>query len=138
MASSFAWVSVTVKWRHEVVTARQVVQTPWESSFASLLPKIDPKLEEETISHVHISKKENFLDPHVVPVTAPVSLCEQFGCMHVCIFLKRDKEVSLPTRTVASVLMEASHQRVLPDLIPIPEGRSLRADQVLYNDLIGM
>ena len=71
-------------------------------------------------------------------MTAPVSLYEQFSCKHVCIYLKRDKEVEPPTtRTVASVLMEASCERVLPDLIPVPEGRSLRADQVLYNDIIG-
>jgi len=35
-------------------------------------------------------------------------------------------------------LLEASRDRVLPDLIQAPEGKSLRADQVLYNDLIGM
>ena len=132
-----SWVSVTVKCGGEVVQARQVVQCARECSFASMLPKIDPQYEEETISHVHISKEESFVDPHVVPLTAPVLLCEQFGCLHACIFLKRDMEVEPPTRTVASVLMEASHERVLPDFISAPEGKSLRADQILYNDLIG-
>ncbi len=74
----------------------------------------DAKLEGETVFHIHISKQENFLDPHNVPVTAPVSLCEQFNCRHVCIYLKRDKGAEPPTRTVASVLMEASCERVLP------------------------
>ena len=137
MATSSAWVSVTIKCDHEVIKARQVVQCTWESSFGSLLLKYD-KLEGETISHVYISKQENFLDPNSVPVTAPVSLCEQFSCNYVCIYLKRDEEVEPPTtQRVASVLMEASRERVLPDLIPVPEGRSLHADQVLYNDIIG-
>ena len=92
-----------------------MVRCTWESSFGSLLLKYDPKLEGETISHVYISKQENFLDPHSVPVTAPVSLCEQFSCKHVCIYLKRGKEAEpSTTRTVASVLMEASRE---PDLI---------------------
>ena len=132
-----AWISVTVKSCQEFITARQVVQCSWDSSFGSLLAKIDPKLERETVSHIHISKQENFLDPHNVPVTAPVSLCEQFNCRHVCIYLKRDTEAQPPTRTVASVLMDASRERVLPALISVPEGRSLRADQRLHNDIIG-
>ena len=43
---------------------------------------------------------------HVYSVTDPVSLCEQFSYKHVCICLKRDKEVEPPTtRTVASVAL---------------------------------
>ena len=80
-----------------------------------MLSKIDSKLEKETISHIHISKNGNFQDPHVVPAVAPVSVCEQFNCMHVCIFLRRDGVVQpAPTRTVASVLMGASRKRILP------------------------
>ena len=45
-----------------------------------------------SLSLMFISKQDNFLDPHIVPVTDPVSLCEQFNCKHVCICLKRDKE----------------------------------------------
>ncbi len=45
-----------------------------QDCFASLLSKIDSKFEEETISHIHISRNENFLDPHVVDATAPVSI----------------------------------------------------------------
>ncbi len=101
-----AWISVTVKSCQEFITARQVVQCSWDSSFGSLLAKIDPKLERETVSHIHISKQENFLDPHNVPVTAPVSLCEQFNCRHVCIYLKRDTEAQPLTRTVASACLD--------------------------------
>ncbi len=88
MAGSCAWLSVTVRRCQEVLKARQVVQCPWDDCFASLLSKIDSKFEEETISHIHISRNENFLDPHVVDATAPVSICHQFTCMHVCIFLR--------------------------------------------------
>lgn len=103
----------------------------------SLLTKIDPKLEEEIISHVHISKTGSFLDPHVVPSIAPVSVCEQFHCMHVCIFSKRDEVVQpAPARTVNSVLMAATCERILPTLI-VPTDGNLRGDQQLYNDVIG-
>ena len=51
----------------------------------------------------------------IIPVTAPVSLCEQFSCKHVCIYLKRGKEAE--PSTTRTVLMEASRERVLPDLI---------------------
>ena len=57
------------------------MESAWAKSLASLLCKIDAKLEEETLSLVHISKRES-LDSHVVPATAPVLLCEKFGCHH--------------------------------------------------------
>ena len=57
------------------------MESAWASSLATLLCKIDAKLERETLSFVHISKRET-LDSHVVPATTPVSLCEKFGCHH--------------------------------------------------------
>ena len=94
--------------------------------------------EEETISHIHISKTGNFHDPHVVPPVAPVSVYEQFNCMHVCIFLRRHGVVHpLPTRTVASVLMGVSRERILPTIIVAPAEGTLSGDQKLYNDIIG-
>ena len=94
-SNSFAWLSVTIKNCQE--KAREIVQCPWDSTIGSLLAKIDLKLEEETISHINISKTGNFHDPHVVPPVAPVSVCEQFNCMHVCIFLRRHGVVRTPS-----------------------------------------
>ena len=99
---------------------------------------MDLELEEEVISRIQICKEGGFTDPHDVPVSAPVSLCEQFGCMHVCIYLQARQETSRQSRTVTSVLMSSSRERVLPSLISPPEGKTLRADQELYNDLIGV
>ena len=38
------------------------------------------------IEKIQISSTEKFVDPvHIVPVDAPVSLCEQSKCFNVCI-----------------------------------------------------
>ena len=42
-----------------------------------------------------------------------------------------------PTRTVASVLMGVSRERILPTPIVAPAEGTLRGDQKLYNDIIG-
>ena len=59
----------------------------------------------------------------------------QFGCMNVCIYLE-NASVSLTAEgTIASVLMERS--RELPQFVAPSQGRTLRADQRLRNDIIG-
>ena len=50
-------------------------------------------------------------------------------------FVKREKKIETPTRTVVSVLMEGCRESDLPDLLQT--GSSLSADQILYIDLIG-
>ena len=76
-----AWLSLSGKSGETIVHARQVVESAWASSVASLLSKIDAKHEEETLTRAQISKRES-IDSHVVPATAPVSLCENFRCHH--------------------------------------------------------
>ena len=77
----------------------------------------------------------------IVPIDAPVCLCDQFKCMHVCI------SVEAPARRMNSrhtsqpnafdVLMAASREIVVPSKLTPPEGKQLRKDQQLYNDLLG-
>ena len=86
-----------------------------------------------------IANNEKFVDPcHRVPSDVPLSLCDQFGCMNICIYLE-SASVSLQTaeRTIASVLMERSREMVLPQFLAPSQGRTLRADQRLRNDVIG-
>ena len=65
-------------------------------------------------------------------------LCDQFGYCHVCIFIKeKEKEVQQPSRTVATLLMEASQERSLPDPATSPEGRVLCGDQKLRIAILG-
>ena len=131
-----AWLSVIVKKAERVVKGREILKCSWEDTYGSLLLKL--RMEKETISYIVISRTEKFCDPcHKVPVDAPVILCEQFNCMHVCIYLEAEAStVTPPARTVNSVLMENSLQIVLPNSVVVPEGRPLRADQRLRNDLI--
>jgi len=85
-SASYAWLSVIVKHGEGVVKGREIVKRAWEDTFGSLLLKFGDGMEVEKISRLSILKSEKFLDPcHRVPVDAPVSLCDQFGCNHLCI-----------------------------------------------------
>lgn len=87
--SSFAWLSVTVKKAATTVIPRKIVKASWESAFGELICAVDPDLEKEIICKVSISKNEKFIDPvHEVDVSAPVSLCNTFGCLNVCFHLE--------------------------------------------------
>ena len=48
--------------------------------------------------------------------------------------------LSVPSeeRNDFDILMASSHKIELPLMLPPPEGKELRKDQQLYNDLIGM
>lgn len=139
MAGSSAWLSVIVKRGQQIVKDRTIFQCAWEDTFGSLLLKFGSELEAETINQVVISKNEKYLDPcHKVPIDAPVSLCDQFGCLFVCLYLSEMQTTGVvPTRTIASVLMESSRELVLPDPATPAEGKPLRADQKLRNDVLG-
>ena len=99
MASSCAWLSVLVKQGQSVIKCRTVVKCSWEDTFGSLLDKFKG-LSDRTIEKIQISKNESFIDPvHVVPIDAPVSLYNQFGCVNVCVFIA-ESEVAPMQRDV--------------------------------------
>ena len=116
-----------------------IVKCSWEDSVGSLLLKFGDELEAETIREVHISNNEIFVDPcHKVPIDAPVSVCNQFGCMYVCLYLMEwEAARCAPARTIRDVLMEHSQELVIPDPAKPLEGRTLPADQKLRNDVLG-
>ena len=94
--SSFAWVSVVVKWGCTTVIPRKVIKIGWENIFAEILTTIDATMTDSTISKVCISPNESFMDPvHEVEVTAPLSVCNLFNCWFVCIYL--DDVAAAPT-----------------------------------------
>ena len=89
MATSAAWLSILVKQGREVVQPQCVVKCSWEDKYAALLEQFDG-MSDCTIEKVQISTNAQFADPvHIVPIDAPVSLCEQFKCCHVCISIVR-------------------------------------------------
>ena len=89
MATSSAWVSVTVKCGQEVLCPWSVVKCSWDDNFGSLLTKVGGiDMEDRTMTKIAISRTEKFVDPtHVVPPEAPIILCEQFNCFHVCLYV---------------------------------------------------
>ena len=140
MATSSAWLSILVKRGQDIVKPRTVVKCSWEETFGALFDKLD--LPETTIEKVQISANEKFIDPvHVVPIDAPVCLCDQFKCMHVCISIEaparrmNSRHTSRPN--AFDVLMAASREIVVPSKLTPPEGKQLRKDQQLCNDLLG-
>ena len=77
MATFSLWLSVLVKRRQEVVKPRTVVKCSWEDTFGLLLDKLD--MTQVSIELVQIASNEKFSDPvHVIPIDAPVIICDQF------------------------------------------------------------
>lgn len=116
MASS-AWLSVVVKRGVVCLKPRTIVCCEWTDSFSALLDKLE-ECSTEIVDKVIISTNEKFIDPsHVVPLSAPVSVCDQFRCNFVCFYLKDDQAAAQhqgqPVNAF-SILMSSQRERVLP------------------------
>ena len=78
------------KKNQQVIRPRTVVKCSWEDTFEMLPGKL--KMQAEiTVEKVEICANEMFVDAHIVPIDAPVSLTEQFKCSYVCLSLERDE-----------------------------------------------
>lgn len=135
-----AWLSVLVRSGNTTIKPRTVVKLCWEDTFGVLLDKLD--LPEVMVEKVEICGNENFTEPvHVVPVCAPATLSQQFKCSNVRITIEPQQQQmeqqSSGQRNAADILMASSRQVVLPPALIPPEGKELRKDQKLYNDLLG-
>ena len=138
MAASFAWLSVILKRGLHVVKNRTIVKASWEESFGALVEKVGTEFAHEIIAKIVIAKSEKFMDTHEVTIDALVSVCQVFNCNHVCIYLENEaKEPQAPVRNAFCVLMASSQELVLPPKLFPPDGKELRADQRLHNDVIG-
>ena len=97
-------------------------------------------MRDATVEKVQIASNEKFTDPvHVVPLDAPIIICDQFKGMHVGISIEDIVRMSPSERqpNAFEVLMASSRDIVLPNNLSPPEGKELQRDQQLYNDLIG-
>ena len=106
--STVAWLSVMVKRSLTVVKERTILKRSWDDSFGSLLLKFRcDDLEAETIHKVIISNNDKFIDPrHKVPIDVLVSVCDQFGCMYICLYLTEKETMRpAPARTISGVLI---------------------------------
>ena len=138
MAASFAWLSVLLKRGLHVIKNRTIVKASWEESFGALVEKVGSEFAQEHIARIVIAKSEKFVETHEVAIDAPVSVCQMFNCNHVCIYLENEaRESQVPVTNAFSVLMASSQELVLPPRLSPPEGKELRADQRLYNDVLG-
>ena len=87
-----AWLSVMVKRGVACLKPRTIVCCEWTDSFSTVLDKLE-SYSEETVDKVMISTNKKFVDPcHVVPLTAPVSVCDQFRYNFVCFYLNINNE----------------------------------------------
>lgn len=78
-----------VKSGYRILKHRSAVKCSWTDKFQDLY-------EEHPITKVEISKDDTLKDPTIVPPDAPVSLCSQFQCSYVCIFVD-DSETRVET-----------------------------------------
>ena len=147
MATSSAWVSVVVKscCGQRILFPRSIVKCSWDDRFGSLLMKVGGHdMEGRTITRIVIARTEKFIDPtHIVPPDVPIMLCEQFNCFHACLYVEEssgsmETESASTQRNAFDVLMAATCERVLPQAVEPPEGKQLRSDQQLYNDVLGV
>ena len=123
-SSTIAWLSVLVKWEQRVLKNRTVVKANWEDPFSSLLAETE--FQTDLVSKVVISKHESFVDPvHTVPLDAPVLLCSQFNCLYICFYLESNSD-------------NVNAEVTLPKSISYGEARTLKANERLRNDVIGM
>ena len=88
--SSFLWISVICI----IVIPRKVLQCSFEDTFGDIVHKLQLT---STVEKVSISNNAMFVD---VPLNTPLSLCDQFKCMFVCINVSlSDNSCSASTST---------------------------------------
>ena len=98
-----------------------------------------------TVLKISIGQDVCFKGAQMVSIDSPILLCEQFNCKFVCYDLKpgvaSGSMVAMPTdqrRNGLEVLMNLSRDLVLPDKVTPPDGKTLRSDQMLYNDILDL
>ena len=137
------WLSVVLKRGLVIIKNRVIVQCSCEETFGALVRKVAPELEEERVKRVVISADEKFVDVHEVAMEAPISVCRLFNCKHCCIYFESADSTSgksvvqVLKKNAFSLLMENARKLHLPSILVPPEGKQLRSDQRLENDLIG-
>ena len=142
-SSLYEWLSVVIKRGAVVVKDRSIVKCCCEETFDNLVRKVAPKCKEEKIVRIVICATEKFVDVHDVSSDAPVSICRIFNCKHCCIYLEAANPVAsfnaiqVRQNNAFAVLMANSRRVYLPPKLTPPEGKQLRSDQRLQNDLIG-
>ena len=95
-----------------------------------------------TVVKTEISVSDIFigLHPvHIVDLDQPIHVCQQFGCNHVRFSVLTDQNAGTEETSVADAhaLINCAADVVLPSPQLPQEGKQLRNDQRLYNDIIG-
>jgi len=106
--------SVLVICRHKLIKPRKVVKCDWGESFVALLDKFD--LQQMSVVQVEISTNKRFDDPvHIVPITAPFRLTNQFKCFFVHLSLESGPQQAMDPQggRNADVVMVASRKIVI-------------------------
>ena len=79
---------------------------------------------------------KKIIDPaNIVSLDTPVIVCEQFGCFNVCVI--QVAVAHMAGRNASEVLVASASEIFHPPSFAAPDGKQLRSDQRLYNDLLG-
>ena len=83
-----AWLSVLVKNGGAIVYPCTIVCCKWTDTFGTVIRRVS--FPEEMVFKVLISKNKKFMDScHIVNLSSPVKLCDQFQSPFVCYYLVR-------------------------------------------------
>ena len=146
VSSLSEWLSVVLKRGVVTIKNRAIVQCSSEETFGALVKKVTTDFinEELRVNRIVISANQNFVDAHEVAIETPISVCRLFNCKHCCIYFESSESssssrsvVQVPKKDAFSLLMENARKLHLPSKLVPPEGKQLRCDQRLENDLIG-
>ena len=142
MASVCAWLSITVKQGLKVLQKPRILKCNWEDSFGEVLGQANREFIGKTVLKILISDCVTFSSAQEVSIDAPVVLCQTFNSKFISYDIKADDLVasvtSEPLQNAVEVLMNRARDIVLPEKLTPLSGKTLRGDQILYNDVLDL
>ena len=120
MNGKFAWPSVAV-YRGGTFSRRSIIKCDTDENFGALMERLEVNLGSETVAEVTISAvaDDKFVhSAHTVPLDAPVTLLETYGCHYVNFYLATSSSTisqaqqQLPN--ALEMLMQNAERLVLP------------------------
>ena len=131
---SCLWLSVTVMSGSHVLFGSKIVSCSSAETFGNLSRVLEEKFAERRVDIVNI---DNGKCTHEVPLDAPLTVAVDFSCRNIVFHLAVDtvESSSSTMRNAFDVLMTSQRRILLPQKVI---GESLRADQMLRNDVIDL
>ncbi|KAL5474590.1 hypothetical protein EMCRGX_G026560 [Ephydatia muelleri] len=143
MNGNFAWPSVTV-YRDGTFSRRSIIKCDTDENFGALMERLEVNLGSETVTISAVADDKSVHSAHTVPLDAPVTLLETYGCHYVKFYLATSSSTisqaqqQLPN--ALEMLMQNAERLVLPPAAIYDSSsdsdQHIRGDYRLHNDFI--